>query len=241
MNETTLRPRVAVLGDDRVSAQIIALGVPGYDVVRGQPCDLVHAIGDAPAPAGVPILRTAEEPRPGAAVWLPGVDLRRFNPGRARGHAPAPGEIAVLPAGRAELVARAFPLAKARDERLRLVTQPAPLDDDQRASAYARADLIVAVDASARIVLEAQASGVAVIAAGSTPLVRDGHTGRECAADRDALARAILELAADAPERARLGRAARYSTRAHSTEVALARLADLYDAALTATPVPVAA
>ncbi|MCW3067290.1 MAG: hypothetical protein JWN32_4462, partial [Solirubrobacterales bacterium] len=38
--------------------------------------------------------------------------------------------------------------------------------------------------------------------------------------------------AADAAERARLGRAARYSTRAHSCEVAMVRLAALYDEAL---------
>jgi hypothetical protein len=241
MSETAPRRRVAVVGDDRVSAQIIARGVAGYDVVRGLPCDLVHAVGDAPAPAGVPIVRTADDARPGAIAWHPGVDLRRFNPGRARGHAPAPGAICVLPAGRGELVAQAFALAHARHERLRLVTEPSPLDDDERAAAYARAELIVAVDASVRTVLEAQASGVAVIAAGTTPLVRDGHTGRTCDADPDALARAILELAADAPERARLGRAARYSARSHSCEVALARLAELYDAALTAAPVQAAA
>jgi len=242
MTENIPRRRVAVLGDDRVRAQIAARGgIPGYDVVTGLPCDLVHVLGDAPAPAGVPVLRTAEEPRPGAIAWHPGVDLRRFNPGRARGHAPAPGEIAVLPAGRTELVAQAFALAESRDERLRLATPPSPLDDDTRAAAYARADLIVAVDAGVRTVLEAQASGVAVIAAGTTPLVRDGHTGRACDADPQAMARAIVALAADAPERARLGRAARYSTRAHSCDVALARLADLYDAALTAAPLHAAA
>jgi glycosyltransferase involved in cell wall biosynthesis len=243
-NVYSLRPRVAVVGDDRVAAQIIARGVPGYHVQRGgEHCDLVHRIGAAaPYAGGVPVLVTDEQARAGAVAWHAGVDLRRFNPGRARGHDPRPGEISILAVGaRREAVNDALGLARARDERLRLVVESPGLDDDARAAAYARADLIVAVDASVQTILEAQASGVAVIAAGGVRLVRDGHTGRECAAEPRALASAILALAADAAERARLGRAARYSTRAHSCEVAMVRLAALYEAALAAASVPAAA
>jgi hypothetical protein len=243
-NVHSLRPRVAVVGDDRVAAQIIARGVPGYHVQRGaERCDLLHRIGAAPASAnGVPVLTTDDESRDGAVAWHAGVDLRRFNPGRARGHDPLPGEISIVAVGAARSTVKdAFAVAGERDERLHLVLEPPGLDDDARAAAYARADLIVAVDAGVRTVLEAQASGVAVIAAGGSPLVRDGHTGRECRAEPRALAGAILELAADAAERARLGRAARYSTRGHSCEVAMVRLAALYAEALAAAPVSAAA
>jgi hypothetical protein len=236
------RPRVAIVGDDRVAAQIIARGVPGYEVQRtsspSEVCDLVHRVGAAPAsiPAPrLPVLSTAEEPRQGAVAWHPGVDLRRFNPGRARGLAPLPGEITVLHAGgRADLVADAFAAARARDGRLHLLLGSAleALDDDARAATYARAAVLVAVDAPERTVLEAQASGLAVIAAGAAGPVRDGHTGRVCPAEPRALAATILELTSDAAERARLGRAARYSTRARSCEVAMVRLAELYDEAL---------
>jgi hypothetical protein len=236
------RPRVAIVGDDRVAAQIIARGVPGYEVQRasapGADCDLVHRVGTAPAvvPApGLPVLTTAEEPRNGAVAWHPGVDLRRFNPGRARGLAPLPGEITVLHAGRrADLVAEAFAAARTRDGRLHLLVDSAlePLDDDARAATYARAAILVAIDGPERTVLEAQASGLAVIAAGAAGPVRDGHTGRVCPAEPRALAATILELTSDAAERARLGRAARYSTRARSCEVAMVRLAALYDQAL---------
>ena len=223
------RPRVVVRGDDLLAAQIIARGVPGYDVTRAGPCDLVHVLGDGAVPQlpEVPVLVTGED-------WHPGVDLRRFNPGRARGHEPLPGRIAVLHAGeRPELLGEALLLARGRDERVHLIAGSDALAEDDRAATFARADIVVAIDAPQRTVLEAQASGVAVIAAGTSPLVRDGHTGLRCQPDRGALAAAILALAADAAERARLGRAGRYSTRPHATECALARLAALYDRALT--------
>jgi len=238
----------ALVGDDRVAAQIIARGVPGYEVQRpttqGEDCDLVHHVGAAPASlptAGLPVLHTSEEPRDGAVAWDPGVDLRRFNPGRARGLAPLPGELTVLHAGaRADLVAAAFLAARARDGRLHLLVDSAlePLDDDARAAAYARAAVLVAVDATERTVLEAQASGLAVIAAGAPGPIRDGHTGRVCRAEPRPLAATILELTSDAAERARLGRAARYSTRARSCEVAMVRLAALYDQTLAAVREP---
>jgi hypothetical protein len=235
MTSPIQRPRVAIFGDDHVVAQIIAHGVPGYDVCRtSERCDLVHRLGPAVAfgDEDAALLVTAEAPAPGIVRWHPGVDLRRFNPGRARGHASMPGEVSVLHVGeRADLAAEAVLAAQARDDRVSLVD--AVLDDeDARAIALARADIVVAVDAPDHSVLEAQASGVVVIAAGGGDLVRDGHTGRECARQPQAVAEAIIELAADAAERARLGRAGRYSTRAQSCEVAMVRLAALYDEAL---------
>ncbi|MCW3065694.1 MAG: hypothetical protein JWN32_2866, partial [Solirubrobacterales bacterium] len=204
MTSPIQRRRVAIFGDDRVVAQIIANGVPGYDVCRtSERCDLVHGLGSPVRFGGqdaAPLLVTAEAPAPGIVRWHPGVDLRRFNPGRARGHASMPGEVSVLHVGeRADLAAEAVLAAQARDDRVSLV-DAVPDEDDARAIALARADIVVAVDAPDRLVLEAQASGVAVLAAGGSDLVRDGRTGRECPRRPQAVAEAIVELAADAAE-----------------------------------------
>src|SRR5262249_16363079 len=123
--------------------------------------------------------------------WDRGVDTSRFDPALREG-APSEGEVRVLYSGRitrekgAELLADAFLLARDRDRRLRLqLAGGGPeqdklaerlgdsaeflgwLEGDQLARAYANAEMFVfpsATDTFGQVVLEAQASGLPVIA-----------------------------------------------------------------------------
>lgn len=125
------------------------------------------------------------------AGWTPGVDLSRFDPGRRR-RPPAPDELHVLYAGRltvekgVDLLADAFLAARERDPRLRLLAagggpeEPrlrerlgdAPtflgwLEGDELARAYADADVFLfasRTDTLGQVILEAQASGLAIVA-----------------------------------------------------------------------------
>ena len=77
-------------------------------------------------------------------------------------------------------------------------------------------------DTFGQVILEAQASGLPVVAVaegGPTGLIDDGRTGRLCPADADALAAAVLELARSPRRRAALGqrRARRGRRRAPGT------------------------
>jgi len=194
--------------------------------------------------------------------WERGVDLGRFSPQR-RDPGLLPGKITVLYAGRftrekgADLLAKAFLQARARDRRLHLVlagggpeehvlrarlgehaTFLGWLEGDALAAAYASADVFLfasRTDTFGQVLLEAQASGLAVVAVGEggpASIVGDRVTGRLCTADAGALADAVVELAADPAQRERLARNAIEAVAERTWERALQRLADGYRRAL---------
>ena len=86
--------------------------------------------------------------------------------------------------------------------------------------------------------LEAQASGLAVLAAdaaGSRDLVADGETGLLCPArDTDAFTDALRRLTDDAELRSRLGRAAREAATAYDWPSVLQRMVRYYRGVLSA-------
>jgi glycosyltransferase involved in cell wall biosynthesis len=194
--------------------------------------------------------------------WDRGIDLEAFDPALRREDAFA-GEINVLYAGRlttekgVELLAEAFLAALERDSRLHLVlagggpeeehlrerlgvdaTFLGWLDGDELARAYASADIFLfasRTDTFGQVILEAQASGLPVVAVaegGPLELVEDGRTGRLCPPHRGALADAVLALAGDRRMRTRLSRAALAGVRGRTWERALGQLATGYRRAL---------
>ena len=194
--------------------------------------------------------------------WDRGVDLARFSPDQRR-RAGGDERVDVLYAGRltrekgADLLADAFLAARARDPRLHLVLagggpEEQPLRDrvgehatflgwlegDALADAYADADLFLfasRTDTFGQVLLEAQASGLPVIAVaegGPCSIVDDGVTGLLRPADAGALADAVVTLAADPDARARLAGAARGAVAERTWDRALERLAQGYRRAL---------
>ena len=172
----------------------------------------------------------------------------------------APAErINVLYAGRltrekgADLLADAFLLARAAEPRLHLclagggpeedalrarlggaATFLGWLEGDDLARAYASADVFLfasRTDTFGQVLLEAQASGLPVVAVdegGPRGIVRDGVTGLLRPADAQALADAVLTLV-HAPERARaIAARARAGVGARTWAASLGRLADGY-------------
>jgi glycosyltransferase involved in cell wall biosynthesis/predicted metal-dependent phosphoesterase TrpH len=153
----------------------------------------------------------------------------------------------------ADLLADAFLAARARDPRLHLqlagggpeedmlrarlgehATFLGWLEGDALAHAYADADVFLfasRTDTFGQVLLEAQASRVPVVAVaegGPCSLVEDGVTGRLCAPDADALADAVVELAASPLRRATLARTALAAVGQRTWERALQRLSDAY-------------
>jgi glycosyltransferase involved in cell wall biosynthesis len=169
----------------------------------------------------------------------------------------------VLYAGRitrekgAELLAEAFLCARERDSRLHLVlagggpeqerlrdhlgkhaTFLGWLHGDELASTYASADIFFfpsATDTFGQVILEAQASGLPVLAVatgGPLELIDDRVTGLLREADGAQLASALVELAGSPLLREQLASAALESVRERTWERALERLADGYRRAL---------
>ncbi len=194
--------------------------------------------------------------------WDRGVDLARFGPER-RVAGRWGDAVAVLYAGRltrekgVELLAEAFLAARAREPRLHLVlagggpeeeqlatrlgahaTFLGWLEGDVLAEAYASADLFLfpsRTDTFGQVLLEAQASGLPVVAVdegGPRSLVRDGVTGLLCPPEAGALAAAVARLAGQPLLRARLARGALAGVQGRTWEHALGRLADGYRTAL---------
>ncbi len=212
----------------------------------------------SPSPASDEVLREMGVAEERIGRWDRGVDLARFSPER-RDAASLPGEITVLYAGRltrekgADLLADAFLAASERDPRLHLAlagggpeedalrerlgehaTFLGWLEGDALAAAYASADIFLfasRTDTFGQVLLEAQASGLAVVAVGEggpTSIVTDGVTGRLCPADAGDLAAVVCELAAAPQQRERLARSALESVRGRTWERSLQRLADGY-------------
>jgi len=195
--------------------------------------------------------------------WDRGVDLSRFSPERRVARLAGDDRITVLYAGRltrekgADLLADAFLAAHERDPRLHLVlagggpeeealrarlgahaTFLGWLEGDALADAYANADLFLfasRTDTFGQVLLEAQASGLPVVAVaegGPCSIVADGVTGLLRPADATALADAVVALAADPDARSRLAAAARGAVAERTWERALERLGDGYRRAL---------
>jgi glycosyltransferase involved in cell wall biosynthesis/predicted metal-dependent phosphoesterase TrpH len=221
-------------------------------------CDVVLT----PSPASDEKVMELGVPAEKIGRWDRGVDLARFDPA-LRDESLLPGEVNVLYAGRltkekgVDLLADAFEAARARDPRLHLVLagggpEKGLLRDRlgehatflgwqhgaDLARVYASADLFLfasQTDTFGNVLLEAQASGLPVIAVaqgGPVSLINDGETGLLCEADADALAGAIHQIL-DSPLLAeRLRRAALASVGDRSWSGALSRLADGYSCAL---------
>jgi glycosyltransferase involved in cell wall biosynthesis/predicted metal-dependent phosphoesterase TrpH len=187
--------------------------------------------------------------------WDRGVDIARFSPGR-RVERRWGDRIAVLYAGRltkekgADLLADAFLAARARDPRLHLVlagggpeedalrarlggstTFLGWLEGDELAAAYASADMFLfcsQTDTFGQVILEAQASGLPVVAVGAggpAELVADGRSGVLCPPRAEALASAVAALASSRPARERLARGGLAAVADRSWDASLARLA----------------
>jgi glycosyltransferase involved in cell wall biosynthesis/predicted metal-dependent phosphoesterase TrpH len=212
----------------------------------------------SPSPASDAVLREMGIASDRIGRWDRGVDLGRFSPdGRVEGL--LPGEITVLYVGRltrekgADLLADAFLAARDRDPRLHLAlagggpeedllrerlgehaTFLGWLEGDALARAYASADVFLfasRTDTFGQVLLEAQASGLAVVAIGEggpTSIVTDGATGRLCSADAGDLAAVVCELAAAPLQRERLARNALGAVRRRTWERSLQQLADGY-------------
>ncbi len=222
-------------------------------------CDMVLS-PSAAADASLRALGVGDDK---VARWGRGVELARFGPHhRVEGH--LPGELNVLYAGRltrekgVELLAESFLGAHAQDGRLHLVlagggpeeellrerlgdhaTFLGWLEGDELARAYASADLFLfasTTDTFGQVILEAQASGLPVVAVaegGPCDLVEDGVTGLLRPARAEALGPALIALASSPSDRSRLGRAGERSARGHTWERALVQLATGYGRALS--------
>jgi len=197
--------------------------------------------------------------------WDRGVDIERFdprkrNPNRFGG---PPERVHVLYAGRqtlekgVDVLADSFLAARERDPRLHLVlagggpeegrlrerlgdaaTFLGWLDGEALAVTYASADLLLfcsQTDTFGQVLLEAQASGlpvVAVAAGGPRELIESGRSGLLCPPDPAAIGAAVAELASADDARARLARGGLAAVRERSWDAALARLADGWRRAL---------
>jgi glycosyltransferase involved in cell wall biosynthesis/predicted metal-dependent phosphoesterase TrpH len=223
-------------------------------------CDLVLSPSEASDGALAAIGTPAER----VLRWDRGVDTDRFDPMlRSR---PATGKtLNVLYSGRitrekgVDLLAETFLAARERDERLHLVVAGGGpeqerlaerlgphatflgwLEGDGLARAYADADLFLfpsATDTFGQVILEAQASGLPVVAVaegGPLSLIEDGVTGLLRPAEPRALSEAILELAASPLRREALALAALRGVRSRTWERTLKLLADGYARALNA-------
>jgi glycosyltransferase involved in cell wall biosynthesis/predicted metal-dependent phosphoesterase TrpH len=190
--------------------------------------------------------------------WERGVDVSRFDPGKAARDA-YPGEVKVLYAGRltrekgVDLLAESFLRAHATDPRLHLLlagggpeegelrarlgehaTFLGWLEGEDLARAYAGADVFLfcsTTDTYGQVVLEAGASGLPVVAVaegGPASLVENRHTGMLCRPDADHIAGTVLRLAASPLLRRRLGASAARAARARSWQRAFDQLAAGY-------------
>ena len=217
-----------------------------------------------PSPASDAVLRSLGIADERIGRWDRGVDVERFDPQRRDPSLFGRDDrITVLYAGRqtkekgADLLADAFLAARARDPRLHLVLagggpEQEPLrerlgehatflgwlEGDELATAYASADVFLFVsrtDTFGQVLLEAQASGLPVVAVaegGPCSIVRSGVTGLLRGPDATELADAVCELAASAPLRERLARNALQTVQGRTWDAALGRLAVGYRAAI---------
>jgi glycosyltransferase involved in cell wall biosynthesis len=251
---TELTAYAGLRSGEQYVAQAMALAVSTF---YGS-CDVVlspsRATDEALAAIGMPAERVLR--------WDRGVDTSRFRP-ELREDRRADGAVTVMYSGRitrekgVELLADAFLRARERDERLRLVLAGGGpeeerlrerlgesasflgwLEGDALALAYASADMFLfpsATDTFGQVILEAQASGLPIVAVaegGPLSLIDDGTSGLLREADAEQLANAMLELAGSPLLREHLSRGALRAVRLRTWERTLQRLADGYGHAL---------
>jgi len=191
--------------------------------------------------------------------WDRGVDTSRFDPALHDENLLGQETINVLYSGRitrekgADLLADTFLLALERNPRLQLVLAGGGPEEEglqerlgehatflgwlsgtELARVYASADVFLfpsATDTFGQVILEAQASGLPVLAVaegGPLSLIEDGVTGLLRRADAPTLADALVELASSPLLLERLSRAAFASVRERTWERALERLGEGY-------------
>ena len=222
-------------------------------------CDVVlspsTATDDRLGALGIPAERIAR--------WDRGVDLARFSPERREPGLLDPSRINVLYSGRltrekgADLLADAFLEAHRLRPALQLVlagggpeeavlrerlgdaaTFLGWLEGDALAAAYASADLFLfcsQTDTYGQVLLEAQASGlpvVAVAAGGPAELVAHGRSGLLCSPDPVVLGLTLAGLAGSPSARRRLSGGGLRAVQERSWEAALGRLAEGWQLAL---------
>jgi glycosyltransferase involved in cell wall biosynthesis len=252
---TELAAYAALRSGDALLAAGMRMGLGAF---YGQ-CGVVLS----PSAAADTWLRELGIPQERLGRWDRGVDLARFSPDRRRQR--DDDRIDVLYAGRltrekgADLLADAFLAARARDPRLHLVlagggpeegalrarlgrsaTFLGWLEGEALPAAYASADLFLfcsQTDTFGQVILEAQASGlpvVAVRAGGPAELIESGRSGLLCPPDADALAAAVVGLAGSRGARERLIRGGLAAVRDRSWDAALGRLAIGWERALAA-------
>jgi glycosyltransferase involved in cell wall biosynthesis/predicted metal-dependent phosphoesterase TrpH len=195
--------------------------------------------------------------------WDRGVDTSRFDPSLHDENLLGQETVNVLYSGRitrekgADLLADTFLLAREHNPRLQLVlagggpeeerlrerlgehaTFLGWLEGTELARVYACADLFFfpsATDTFGQVILEAQASGLPVLAVaegGPLSLIEDGVTGLLREADAAVLAGALVELASSPLLLERLSRAALAAVRQRTWERALERLGEGYQRVL---------
>jgi glycosyltransferase involved in cell wall biosynthesis len=200
------------------------------------------------------------------ARWDRGVDMARFDPGQ-RVKSLFPGEVNVLYAGRltaekgVDLLADTFLAAREMDSRLHLVlagggpeegrlrerlgghaTFLGWLSGPQLPLAYASADAFLftsRTDTFGQVILEAQASGLPVVAVGEggpASLIADGETGLLAPPDPEQVAERLVTLANTPLLGERLRKAALAVVRERTWEASLQRLATGYRSALLRAP-----
>jgi glycosyltransferase involved in cell wall biosynthesis len=194
--------------------------------------------------------------------WDRGVDVHRFDP-KLRTPGLFGVDVNVLYAGRltkekgVDLLAEAFLAARERDPRLHLVLAGGGPEEEQLrdrlgdratflgwlsgedlARAYASADVFLfasRTDTFGQVVLEAQASGLPVVAVdegGPATLIEHGETGLLAPPRADAVADALLSVVSDGNHRERITRAAIAAVRGRTWEASLDQLAAGYRLAL---------
>ncbi|MGA9856381.1 MAG: glycosyltransferase [Solirubrobacteraceae bacterium] len=221
-------------------------------------CDVVLS----PSPASDARLAALGIPDTRVARWDRGVDLARFDP-RLRQEGRLEGEVNVLYCGRltrekgVDRLADAFLAARAEDPRLHMVLAGGGpeeaalrqrlgehasflgwLEGEELARTYASADVFLfasATDTFGQVILEAQASGLPVVAVGEggpASLITDGETGMLAAPDPAALARALLNVVRTPLLHQRLRKTALAVVPERSWDASLRRLAAGYRSAL---------
>ena len=227
-------------------------------------CDVVLS----PSPASDERLAQLGIASTRVARWERGVDLGRFDPG-LRVEGMFDGEVNVMYCGRltrekgADLLADAFLAAHAEDPRLHLVlagggpeeatlrealgehaTFLGWLEGEDLACAYASADAFLfasRTDTFGQVILEAQASGLPVIAVaegGPLSLIADGETGMLAAPAVQALATALLAVLQTPRLADRLRKSALATVQERTWDASLRQLASGYRSALLRTAAP---